>query len=255
MQRAPLKRCRLAAILILCLSLPLVMCWLWWHTVYLPVQAARYGLAVWFTTQPWQTEFRNLAYLFPQTVAAGTLVDTFTQTFPSDHPSPLIVESKQISVIDYFYVTKRGLDRHHFEFGTYPEPEQVSSRLNLDFWPSLEQARCRYLRLSQDAFLLGWAGSDGIFEDHQLGLKRLTKPYGLVRIGDDWWVRCVYFGLIQNVQQEEEILHKLWPVIERVLKVKGIDLYKAMEQFYVSSSPTFPAKIDTEKENRRRPEW
>lgn len=229
---------RLAAKLTLWLCTPLTIGWLWLWTVSLPLEAARYGLAIWFITEPEQSELKAYAHLFPQTVADGTLTSSFTHDFPSvNDPFPILLHSEGVSVINYFYVVKQVLDYHyHLKSGAYPEPGHLSpltDTLSYHRWPQLESAHCRYIRLNKDNILLGWAGPDGKFEDPMPVVRHMPKPYGLIRIGDDWWVRCEYFGLAPKI---EDVRHRTWPLVRRALKAEGIEIERMVEQFYTHRS-------------------
>ena len=225
---------RRLATLSFCLLLPLLGSWLWLSTTSGPAHAVR-GLVAFL----WHSDFRYYTYLFPQAVVAGELEEDFLRDFPGQQLIPhLNLPGKGASVIQYFMAIKGSLDRYHLTFGTYPDPAHLPplSEDNTVFWPSLEEAHCRYLRLTPATFLLGWAGPDGVFEDTEAVLAQFRKPYGLLRLGDDWWVRCMYFDfatyrqnypkLAREVTLEPDQIRIVWPLVERVLKAKGVEWFQ-----------------------------
>lgn len=212
----------------------------WWYVrwvVIIPAQAARAFVGAPFLIEP-QRHFQHYVHLFPQVVITEDPVAAFLRDYPLEWASPFLdIPGPGIPVLIYFDVLKGPLERYHLQFGTYPEPAHfppINDEEQPDFWPSMESAKCRYLRLDKDSFLLGWAGPDGRWTDSEEVLRVLDRPYGLRVIEDDWWVKCRYFDfatyrrnypkLAKEIILEPDFVQISWELIERVLQTRGIDL-------------------------------
>ncbi len=213
----------------------------WWYVrwvVIIPAQAARAFVGAPFLRGMEPTNhFRYYLHLFPQVVITEDPVAAFVRDYPLEWASPPV--GPGTTVLQYFYIVKGALERYHVQFGTYPKPGHlppINDEEQPDFWPSMDAAKCRYLWLDKDSFLLGWAGPDGQWTDPQEVLRVLDRPYGLRVIGDDWWVKCRYFDfaayhrnypqLAKEIILEPDRVELRWdsPLIERVLQTRGITL-------------------------------
>ena len=208
----------------------------WWYVrwgILIPAQAARaFARAPLFVIEP-HSHFQYFVHLFPQVVITEDPVAAFVRDYPLEWASPPV--GRGTTVLQYFHIVKGALERYHVQFGTYPDPGHfppINDEEKPDFWPSMEAASCRYIRLDKDSFLLGWAGPDGQWTDLNEVLRVLDRPYGLRVIGDDWWVRCRYFDfaayrrhypkLAKDIILEPDHAQTSWELFDRVLQAKGI---------------------------------
>lgn len=241
-----LTRWRLVAKIGLAGCLPLAIWWTAWSARAIPQKAALGFVATFFITEPWGTELSHYAYLFPQHVVAGRLVEAFLKDFPADDDSPFTGHPtrKGITVPLYFNVVKEELDHYHVRFKEYPPPEHLPPVPK--YWPPMDEVGVRYVRLSPDAFLLGWAGPDKHHEALDQVLQAAPESIGLIRLGDDWWVRCESFDFAQYRRRYPKLAKEVfldpdrygvsWPIVEQVLRAKGIDTQKELERFRVLES-------------------
>ena len=245
MKPVTLRRFRSWAKLSLVILLILAVGWLWRCTAMLSEQALlrRYALTGW-APDPWQSEVTYYTYLFPQSVVAGQLAETFLRDFPSKEASPFLLfeELEKVTVLQYFDAIKGALDDYHLKFGTYPDADNLPPVSSTapgmpGLWPSLENARCRYVRLTKDGFLLGWVGPDEKSEELESVLRHIQKSYGLIRLGDDWWNRCEYFDFAK-FRNYQKLIREVTQGLERILKAKGIDVWKETERFQLAKSDT-----------------
>ena len=204
------------------------------------------GFVALYIPESWHTELKYYAYLFPQIVVSGNdeLIKAFLEDFHTDKTSPSI-STRGMSVLDYFTLVKRACDKYHIKFGAYPNSERLPSLPEQDFRPVPSELGISYIQLTNNSFLLGWPGPDRQLEQVQSVLSSLLKPYGLIRIKDDFWVKCEYFDFAQyhrkhfNLAKDLDIspdkINIAWPIIEKLLQAKGIN-EKDLKRFRVVNS-------------------